>query len=143
MAVSCIFALVLYALCIYLCTVARPTLTGSQLPIAPSFPITSDVYIYIYSAEAVDNFSPQLEQQPKKPVNLKAHLSLSNFYPLRSRRVTWIKTTREGVKSGYSGDLKPDRLGLSCKTNKCSDAGTGDLGVLTTHGTLLCSTRPG
>ncbi len=41
-------------------------------------------------------------------------------------------------------------LGLSCKANKCSDAGTGDLGVLTTHETspwLLLgdagSTHPG
>ncbi len=33
----------------------------------------------------------------------------------------------EGVKSGRSGALKPDRLGLSCKANKCSDAGAGDL----------------
>ncbi len=24
-------------------------------------------------------------------------------------------------------------FGLSCKANKCSDTGTGDLGVLTTH----------
>ncbi len=40
-----------------------------------------------------------------------------------------------GVKSGYSGDLKPDRLGVSYKANKCSDAGTGDLSVLTTQET--------
>ncbi len=46
----------------------------------------------------------------------------------------------------------PDRLGLSYKANKCSDAGTGDLGVLTTtNETSSCfsplgdagSTRPG
>ncbi len=37
------------------------------------------------------------------------------------------------VKSGRSGARKPDNLGLSCKATKCSDAGTGDLGVLTTH----------
>ncbi len=37
------------------------------------------------------------------------------------------------MKSGRSGALKPDRLGLSCKANKYSDAGTGGLGVLTTH----------
>ncbi len=37
------------------------------------------------------------------------------------------------MKSGYLGALKPDRLGLGCKTNKCSDAGIGDPGVLTTH----------
>ncbi len=30
----------------------------------------------------------------------------------------------EGVKSGCSGALKLDRLGLNCKTNKCSDAGS-------------------
>ncbi len=29
-------------------------------------------------------------------------------------------------------------LGLSCKANICSDAGTGDLGVLTTHETSPC-----
>ncbi len=48
-------------------------------------------------------------------------------------RVTWIKTEREGVRSEYSGAHKPGMLGLSCKATKCSDAGTGDLGVLTTH----------
>ncbi len=37
-----------------------------------------------------------------------------------------------GVKSGRSGAVEPDRFGLSSKRNKCSDAGTGDLGVLTT-----------
>ncbi len=37
------------------------------------------------------------------------------------------------VKSGRSGAHKLDMLGLSCKANKCSDAGTGDLGVLTIH----------
>ncbi len=41
-----------------------------------------------------------------------------------------------GVKSGRSGTLKLGKLGLSCKANKCGDAGTGDLGVLTTHETL-------
>ncbi len=54
------------------------------------------------------------------------------------------------MKSGCSGDLKPDKLGLSCKANNCIDAGTGDLGVLTTHEILSCfslgdagSTHPG
>ncbi len=42
------------------------------------------------------------------------------------------------VKSGCSGSLKPDRFGLSCKANKCSDAGTGDLGVLTIHKISPC-----
>ncbi len=37
------------------------------------------------------------------------------------------------MKSGLSGALKPDRLG--CNANNCSDTGTGDLGVLTTHET--------
>ncbi len=51
------------------------------------------------------------------------------------------------MKSGRSGAHKPDKLGLSCNANKCSDAGTGDLGVLRTHGTSPClgdagSTRP-
>ncbi len=40
------------------------------------------------------------------------------------------------MKSGCSGTLKQDRLGLSFKANNCSDAGTGDLGVLTTHETI-------
>ncbi len=40
------------------------------------------------------------------------------------------------MKSGHSGTLKPGKLGLSCKNNKCGDAGAGDLGVLTTHETL-------
>ncbi len=35
------------------------------------------------------------------------------------------------MKSGRPGALKPVRLGLSCKANKCSDTRTGDLGVLT------------
>ncbi len=38
-------------------------------------------------------------------------------------------------KGGCSSALKPDRLGLSGKDNQCSDAGTGDLGVLTIHET--------
>ncbi len=43
---------------------------------------------------------------------------------------------------------KPDKLGLTCKATKCSDAGTGDLGVLTSHDKSPCvgndgSTRPG
>ncbi len=57
---------------------------------------------------------------------------------------------REDVKSRCSGALKPDRLGLSYKANKCSDAGTGDLSVLPTHETSpwlalddASSTRPG
>ncbi len=47
-------------------------------------------------------------------------------------RVTLIKTKRKGlcVKSGRSSALKPGKLNLA---TKCSDAGTGDLGVLTTH----------
>ncbi len=55
-----------------------------------------------------------------------------------------------GVKSGYSGDLKPYRLRLSYNANKCSDAGAGDLGVLTNQETSpwfslgdAGSTRPG
>ncbi len=42
------------------------------------------------------------------------------------------------MKSECSGAPKPDRLGLSCKANKCSDARTGDLGVLTAHETSTC-----
>ncbi len=42
-------------------------------------------------------------------------IGILNFYPLRPRRVTWIKTEREGVKSGRFGVHKPGKLGLSCK----------------------------
>ncbi len=41
----------------------------------------------------------------------------------------------EGVKSGRSGAHKPDKLGMSCKANKYSHAGTGDLCVLPTQET--------
>ncbi len=64
-----------------------------------------------------------------------ANLCRSNLYPLRPPRVTWIQTKREGVKSGRPGTRKLDRLGLSYKANKCSDAGAGDLSVLPTHET--------
>ncbi len=37
------------------------------------------------------------------------------------------------MKSGRCSAHKPGKLGLSCKANKCSDAGTGDLEVLTAH----------
>ncbi len=37
------------------------------------------------------------------------------------------------MKSGRSGAHKPNRLGLSCKADKCSDAATEDFDVLTTH----------
>ncbi len=68
-------------------------------------------------------------------------LLVANWYFLRPRRVTWIKTKKEGVKSGCSSAHKPGTLGLSCKTNKCSEAVTGDLGVQPTHETS--PTRPG
>ncbi len=58
--------------------------------------------------------------------------------PTRFPTITWIKTKREGVKSGRSGAHKPDKLGVSCKVNKCSDAEIGDLGVLPTHEALPC-----
>ncbi len=45
--------------------------------------------------------------------------------------VTWITTKGEGVKSGRSGVHKPGKL----EANKCSDAGTEDLDVLTTYET--------
>ncbi len=41
------------------------------------------------------------------------------------------------VKSGYAGALKSGRFSLSYKANKCSDAGAGDFGVLTTNDTLF------
>ncbi len=39
------------------------------------------------------------------------------------------------MKSGHSDALKPGKLGLSCNANKCSDAGAGEYGELTTHET--------
>ncbi len=59
-----------------------------------------------------------------------AHLCRSNSFPLRPRRV---KTERQGVKSGHSSAHKPGKYGLSCKANKCSNAGTGNLGWLLTQ----------
>ncbi len=58
-------------------------------------------------------------------------------YPLRPRRLTWIKTKRESVKSGYFRVLSPNRIDLSCKTNKCSVAGTGNIAVLTFRDTTM------
>ncbi len=66
-------------------------------------------------------------------VVLSAHVCQSNAYPLHPHRVTWIQTKKGGgVKSGCSDALKQGKLGLICKPNKCSDAGAGDLSVLTT-----------
>ncbi len=48
------------------------------------------------------------------------------------------------MKSGRSADLKPDKLGLACKNSKCSDARTGDLGVLRIYEiSLMEMTTPG
>ncbi len=58
---------------------------------------------------------------------------------MRPRRVTWIKTKREGVKNGCYGALKPDMLALSCKSDNYIDAGTRELGVRTTHEISPCS----
>ncbi len=68
-------------------------------------------------------------------VVLSAHLPRPISYPLLPRRVTWIKTKTEGVKNVYLEALRPGRLGLRCKANKCREAGTGDLGVLTSRET--------
>ncbi len=62
--------------------------------------------------------------------------------PMRPLRVAWIKTKKEGVKSGCSGGYKPDKLGLSYKASKCSGIGTGDLGVLPTHETSPSRLNP-
>ncbi len=45
---------------------------------------------------------------------------------------------KEGVMSGRSGAHKPDKLGLSYKAYKYSDAGTGDLVVSPTHEGSVC-----
>ncbi len=44
------------------------------------------------------------------------------------------------MKSGRTGAREPGRLNLSCKGNKCSDAGTGDPVVLPTHETPTMKT---
>ncbi len=63
----------------------------------------------------------------------------SNSFPLHLRRFTWVKTKKgRGVKSGRSGTLKLGKPDLRCKANKCSDAGTEETGVLTTHETSPC-----
>ncbi len=41
------------------------------------------------------------------------------------------------MRSLRSGALKTGKLGVSCKVNKCSDAGAVDLGVLPNHETSL------
>ncbi len=66
-----------------------------------------------------------------------AHICGANAYTLRPRRVTWLKTEREAVKNGRSGDLKPGKRDLSY-----SDARTEDLGVLTTKEQSLMATIP-
>ncbi len=67
-----------------------------------------------------------------------AHLCRLNSYPLRPRRVTWIKTKRVSLKGECSGALQLDWLGLRCKANKCSDTGAGDLGVLNIYEASPC-----
>ncbi len=42
----------------------------------------------------------------------------------------WINTIMQGMKSGSFRALEPGQLGFNCKVNKCSDIGTGNLGVL-------------
>ncbi len=57
--------------------------------------------------------------------------------------VPWIKSKRKDAKSGRSGAIKPDKLGLSRKANKCGDAGAGDFGALSTHETSPTQPAPG
>ncbi len=47
---------------------------------------------------------------------------ISTPLPIKLLYLTPSGLKREGVKSGCPGALKPDRLGLSRKANKCSDA---------------------
>ncbi len=72
---------------------------------------------------------------------------ISPYLPIKLLSLASPSSHLEGVKSGCSNALKPGRLGLNCKANKCTDAGTGGLGVLNTHETSPCrddgSTRPG
>ncbi len=68
---------------------------------------------------------------------VKGSVCRSNSYPLRPRRVTWIQTKREGVYKLRRSQTGHAQSGLSCKAPKCSDTGTGALGVLITHETSL------
>ncbi len=74
-------------------------------------------------------------QRGQQTARKVAHFGRTNSYLLRPRRITLIKTKQEGMKSGRSGALKPDRLDMSCKVNKCRDAGAGDTDVLPTRET--------
>ncbi len=47
----------------------------------------------------------------------------------------------KGMKSGRPCDHKPSKPGLSCKTKKYGDAGTGGPGVLTANEILVMSAR--
>ncbi len=51
-----------------------------------------------------------------------AHLRRANSYPLR--HLDSNQKGGGGVKSGRADAIKPGGLGLSCKANKCSDAGS-------------------
>ncbi len=51
------------------------------------------------------------------------------------------KNQKEG--GGAKSGRKLDKFGFSCKANKCSDAGTGDLSLLPTHETLRCLSNDG
>ncbi len=48
-----------------------------------------------------------------KQSHFSCQISLGH-HPLRARRVAWIKTEREGVKSGRYGALKSGKLDLNC-----------------------------
>ncbi len=52
----------------------------------------------------------------------------------KQNSIPWVSVVSPGLKPNRRV-WRAVRLGLSCKATKCSDAGTGDLGVLTAHET--------
>ncbi len=70
------------------------------------------------------------------PIDLQKHSPTNGgaiSTPLSIKHLSPDSNQKGGcVKSGRSGTLKPDKIGLSGKANKCSDAG-----VLPTHKTSL------
>ncbi len=69
------------------------------------------------------------------PVNVVITPLSIKFLSLAS---SGFKPKGRGVKSGRSDAHTPDKLGMSCKANKCSDAGTRHIGVLRAHETSPC-----
>ncbi len=54
---------------------------------------------------------------------------LGTYCPTNRSKSRYLDSNRKSSQTGQA------QLGLSCKASKCTDAGTRDLGVLTTHET--------